>query len=260
MIIEDNVQDSVVENVTDETTIEQPEQDTQVEDTSSQSVNTQTTEETVDDTVEIGGERYTLDEIKEFRQGYLRQSDYTKKTQELAKQRGELDDAVKLYEYLRENPYLLNNLQGEHVDSEIRNTAMHLTPEMQRLQELEMRFVESELDREISALKEQYPDFDEIRVLKEADQRGITDLEFVYKALREDDKMDVNKIKQEAVNEAKKQIMAELQQNNNVTKTLISNETAKKEPTSVTLTPAQKRVAQGMGISEEEYTKWLTKR
>lgn len=254
----ENVQDSVIE----EEVTEQPEhvEDTQIEDTSPESVNASATEEIVDDTIEIGGEKYTLDEIKEFRQGYLRQSDYTRKTQELAKQRREVEDAIKLYEYLRENPYLLNNLQNDYVDSDIRNTAMNLTPEMQRLQELELRFVESELDREISALKEKYPDFDEVKVLREADQRGLTDLEFVYKALREDDKVDVEKIKQEAVAEAKKQIMAELQQNKEATKTLIANENAKPEPTLVTLTPAQQRVARGMGISEEEYAKWLTKR
>jgi hypothetical protein len=72
--------------------------------------------------------------------------------------------------------------------------------------------------------------------------------------------MDVEKIKQDAVAEAKKQIMAELQQNKEVTKTLIANESVKQEPTPITLTPAQQRVARGMGISEEEYAKWLTKR
>ena len=254
----ENVQDSVIE----EEVTEQPEQtdNTQVEDVSSESVNTSVAEETVDDTVEIGGEKYTLDEIREFKQGYLRQSDYTKKTQELANQRREVEDAVKLYEYLRDNPHLLNNLQNDYVDEDIRSTAMNLTPEMQRLQELEMKFVESELDREISELKEKYSDFDEVKILKEADKRGLTDLEFVYKALREDDKMDVEKIKQDAVAEAKKQIMAELQQNKEVTKTLIANESVKQEPTPITLTPAQKRVANGMGISEEEYAKWLNKR
>ena len=39
------------------------------------------------DTVHIEGfGDYTLDELKEFKNGYLRQSDYTRKTQELARQ------------------------------------------------------------------------------------------------------------------------------------------------------------------------------
>ena len=40
---------------------------------------------------------YTVDELKEFKNGYLRQSDYTKKTQELARQREEANDALEVY-------------------------------------------------------------------------------------------------------------------------------------------------------------------
>jgi len=38
------------------------------------------------------GKGYTAEEIKEWRDGHLRQSDYTRKTQELAEQRRELDE------------------------------------------------------------------------------------------------------------------------------------------------------------------------
>jgi hypothetical protein len=38
-------------------------------------------------TVEVDGETYTLDDIREMQRGNLRQSDYTRKTQELARQR-----------------------------------------------------------------------------------------------------------------------------------------------------------------------------
>ena len=235
-------------------------QETEVTETqeNSEDVNTQPTE-TITNEIEIGGEKYTLDEIKEFRQGYLRQSDYTRKTQELARQRKEMQDAVELYNYLRENPYLLQNLQSETIDSDIRNVAQQLTPEMQKIQELEMRLAQQDLDNEINTLKSKYTDFDEVRVLQEAERRGITDLEFVYKALREDDKVDVDKIKEEAVKEAKEQILAELQQNKDTTKTLIDNKDTQSTAHIIQLTPAQKRVAKNMGISEDEYAKWMQK-
>ena len=51
-----------------------------------------------DNSVEIEGiGKISVDEIKEWKQGYLRQSDYTRKTQSLASQRQEYEDAVNLY-------------------------------------------------------------------------------------------------------------------------------------------------------------------
>lgn len=215
--------------------------------------------ETISNEIEIGGEKYTLDEIQEFKQGYLRQSDYTRKTQELAKQRNEIADAVELYDYLRDNPHLLYNLQENSVDQNVQNVAQRLTPEMQKIQELELKMAQQELEHEINTLKTKYSDFDEVKVLQEAEKRGVTDLDFVYKALREDDDMDVEKIKQEAVAEAKKQILAELQKNKDETKTLIDKKDTKPDLQVTQLTPTQKRVASNMGLSEEDYVKWMPK-
>jgi len=223
-----------------------------------QGVNASTSEPIVNE-IEIGGEKYTLDEIQEFKRGYLRQSDYTRKTQELARQREEMADAIELYNYLRDNPHLLYNLQENIVDPNIADITEQLTPAMQKIQELEMKIAQQELEYEINMLKTKYDDFDEVKVLQEAEKRGITDLEFVYKALREDDKVDVEKIKQEAVAEAKKQILAELQQNKEQTKTLIDKKDAESAPTTIQLTPDQKRVAFNMGLTEEEYAKWMSK-
>lgn len=219
------------------------------------------TESTNDiDTIKVGGEEYTLDEIREFKQGYLRQSDYTKKTQEIARQREEYKEAIELYEYLKSNPYALEALKSdEYIDPNIQEKASQLTPEMQKIRELEMHIAQKDLDNEISNLKEKYSDFDEVKVLQEAEKRGITDLEFVYKALRDDDKVDTEKIKREAVEEAKREIMSEIAKNKDITKTLIGNESEKAQAKDITLTPAQRRVANGMGLSEAEYAEWLNK-
>lgn len=227
------------------------------ETTESQEVNASPTEENY---IEIDGEKYTLDDIKEFKQGYLRQSDYTRKTQELARQRKENEYALELFNYLKANPYLVEVLKQQDMGSPMFNVAQQLTPEMQKIQELEMHIAQRDLDYEITQLKQKYPDFDEVKVLQEAEKRGITDLEFVYKALREVKQIDVERIKKEAIEESKKQILAEIEKNKDVTKTVINQGDKPTQAQAITLTPAQKRVAQGMGLTEEEYAEWLMKR
>jgi hypothetical protein len=227
------------------------------ETTESQEVNASPTEENY---IEIDGEKYTLDDIKEFKQGYLRQSDYTRKTQELARQRKENEYALELFNYLKANPYLIEVLKQQDMGSPMFNVAQQLTPEMQKIQELEMHIAQRDLDYEITQLKQKYPDFDEVKVLQEAEKRGITDLEFVYKALREVEQVDVERIKKEAIEESKKQILAEIEKNKDVTKTVINQGDKPTQAQAITLTPAQKRVAQGMGLTEEEYAEWLMKR
>ena len=72
---------------------------------------TQTPEETKTPTgIELDGETYTPEQLKEWRQGYLRQSDYTRKTQEIANMRKEHQDALELYEYMQSNPELVQQL------------------------------------------------------------------------------------------------------------------------------------------------------
>lgn len=64
-----------------------------------------------DPLVEIGGEKFRLSELQEWRKGYLRQSDYTRKTQRLAERERELQQAfqqvqpmLQLQQLLQSNP------------------------------------------------------------------------------------------------------------------------------------------------------------
>jgi hypothetical protein len=59
-------------------------------------------------TVEIDGEKYTLDEVKEWKKGNMREADYRKKTQELAEAKREIARA-------KENPSV-----NEVVDPEVK--------------------------------------------------------------------------------------------------------------------------------------------
>ena len=206
------------------------------------------------------------EEIKEWRQGNLRQSDYTRKTQALAKEREDAKDAMELYNYLKANPEIAKRLkQGDEdddevLDKEIESKVSRLSPEMQRLEQLERKIAQDELTKELKELKDKYPDFDDIKVLTEAQRRGIDDLEFIYLGTRGERKtmdIDVEKIKADAVAEAKKQIMEELKNNSSATETVIDNGKVQVTKTPKTLTANQKRVAEGMGVSEEDYLKYL---
>ena len=73
---------------------------TETADPTNEGIVTETqTQESGNDTGEIeipGIGKVSTDEVKEWKQGYLRQSDYTRKTQELAHQREQLQNAEQL--------------------------------------------------------------------------------------------------------------------------------------------------------------------
>jgi hypothetical protein len=148
-------------------------------------------------TYEIDGEKITIDQIKEWKQNGLRQSDYTKKTQELAQQRKEL----------------------EALGTEI--PEREGSSELERLERIERELVTRQLDLEITEFKVKYPDFDEVAVLNEAEKRGIYDLEFVYKALRNDnsssEQINIEELKTQAIEEYKAKIAVEKQKNKEAT-------------------------------------------
>lgn len=179
------------------------------------------------DKFNIDGEDFTIEQIKEWKQNGLRQSDYTKKTQELAEQRKQLE-ALKV---------------------EIPN--QDTSSELQRLEKIERDLASAQLDLEITQFKAKYPDFDEIKVLTEAEKRGVYDLEFVYKALRDTDnsssQINIEELKTQAIEEYKKQQVAvEKQKNNEATSGSI-----------VSSTPGQAVIDYGdeLNSSEKEYCK-----
>lgn len=59
---------------------------------------------------DLGGEKAKRSQILEWKKSNLLQSDYTKKTQELAQQRKELDELVRFADYLKANPAKLQKV------------------------------------------------------------------------------------------------------------------------------------------------------
>ena len=197
--------------------------------------------------------KLTADEIKELKQGSLRQSDYTKKTQDLARQREELKNADELFQYLRANPQLVEAMKTAegNPNATLLNTA---TPDSELLQKLAYNQKSMEVDMQLNTLKSKYGDVDEIALFKKAAELGTDDLEFVYKGLRHDsDGVD----KAAIIEQVKAEIKAELEKNKSAVSTIVGTTQTKQVQTATPLDADQKRIAQAMNMTEDEYRKWL---
>ena len=206
------------------------------------------------DTVHIEGfGDYTLDELKEFKNGYLRQSDYTRKTQELARQREEANEALEVYEYLRNNPHLVNALM-QMDNGQVNPVVQKATPENAMMQQILHTQKAMEIEMKLNDLKSRYGnDVDEVALFQKATELKTDDLEFVYKALQYD-----NLVAQQsnAVQAAATQMQAEIDANKSAVSTIVgTNQGAITRPQK-SLTDDEKRVAAQMGISEADYLKW----
>lgn len=204
----------------------QPVEGGQVEDVSSVSSGEPASEEPM---IEIDGQKYPLSEVKRWRDTRPNlQKYYYTKLNELAAKEKQLQEAVTLYEFLRQRPdvskRLLEFVQGGGDPSELERQPGETQDEyLARLERIEKqvtdmyrKFEEQErirlqreadetLVREIARLKEKYGNdkilpFNEEQVLLEAYNSGIYDLERVYKQLR-GEALDLEKLKQMAIQE-----------------------------------------------------------
>lgn len=203
--------------------------------------------------IEIDGQKYSLEELREFKQAGLRQSDYTKKTQQLSQRERELQEASEFYNYFRQNPQLLEQLAQSEVDPNVQQRARQMDPAMQRVEQLEMQMHEERLTNELQRLSSKYDDFNDVAVLEKATQMGVTDLEFVYRGMRENKEVDIESIRQEAIREAKEELAREIQENKGKTKTLVNTSDTVPTPQVIELSSKEKEIADGLGVSYEDY-------
>lgn len=152
--------------------------------------------------VKVDGEEIDVP-FSEALQGYQRQADYTRKTQELASQREQLQFAQTLQSALENDPQATLDVLSRHygvataqkmvADAQAQQPAAE--PEFddplerrvwemdQRFQQYEQERATDQLQREISRLQSAYDDFVPQEVVREALRRGTTDLEGTYKQL-----------------------------------------------------------------------------
>lgn len=144
------------------------------------------------------GNTYTLKDgtvvpLDELEGGYLRQSDYTKKTQELASQRAEAEQALRLMAALQENPTetleaLQRQLGTADNEGDLDPYEQQLREHDQRFAQLEQERFDQELNSTLTNLEGQYADrgFDRDEVLQYAVDNEIPNLRAAFLALEED--------------------------------------------------------------------------
>lgn len=211
-------------------------------------------------TYEVDGKELTVDELMK---GYLRQSDYTKKTTDVSKMRKEHAKAIELFELVQSSPALQEKLKEAGGDKAVIDAA---NQEQKRIRDLESQIASMELDKQLTNLKAKYPDFNETKVIAEAAKRKTTDLEFVYKATRTEKDGDTMTAKERETLKAeiRKELEAELKPvDADVPPTIINGRASAKDikqPDGPTMSRKEQAIARGMGLSDADYIKYRDKK
>lgn len=191
--------------------------------------------------------------LEELRNGYLRQSDYTRKTQEVSRKAKEVEEAVTVYEQLKSNPQLTQQVfQNTQVPA-------NLDPTQAKVIELENKLYDMMLEREIETLQGKYADFEIREVLKVAQEKGITNLEDAYVLAKSHKSVEV---KTQDLEDIKKQIrqelLKELELERNATQSIIASNdgVAVITDNSPKLSEGERKVAKMMKMTDAEYAKW----
>ena len=190
--------------------------------------------------------------VEELKNGYLRQSDYTRKTQEVSRKTKEVEEAVVLFEHLKQNPQLAQQLL------QTKELPANLDPTQTKVSELEEKLYDMMLEKEIDTLSSKYSDFEVKDVLEIAQKKGITNLEDAYllsKSYKSTHQTtDIEKFKEQM----KKEVMAELEQERKSTQSIISSrgDSPIVQTNAPKLSDAEHKVAKMMKLSDDDYIKW----
>jgi len=144
--------------------------------------------------------------LSEALNGYQRQADYTRKTQELAEQRRQVQFAAALQEALQNDPnstlQLLQEHYGVNMQQSSEDEELYVDPVEKQYRQLESRIqafeqekAMRELENKIESLSQRYgEDFDASEVVAKALATGNADLEAVYKQIAFDRLYDKSKV------------------------------------------------------------------
>ena len=145
--------------------------------------------------------------------GYQRQSDYTRKTQELSQQKENFQFATAIQTALESNPAETLSLLSQHYglnSPEVQAAEEFLTPEESKMRDLDKRISSFEdyqnqqrIEQEIKVLQSKYEDFDIKEVVSTALRMNTTDLEGTYKQLAFDKILSKSKLDKAVVQKQK---------------------------------------------------------
>lgn len=202
--------------------------------------------------LEIDGQKVEV-QLDELKNGYLRQSDYTRKTQEVSKKSKELEDAVVLYEYLKSNPQIAKKIV-EGSDGATQTSSVD--PVNAKIKALEETITNMVVENEVVRLSGKFKDFDVEQVMKVAQDKQLSNLEDAYHLWKQGKGTvgapDIESLKAQI----KADLLKEMEAERN-TDTIINTKGVPATNTTVReLSTAEKKVAKNMGLTEAEYSKW----
>lgn len=210
---------------------------------------------TIPETIEIEGVAYTVDELKN---GYMRQSDYTKKTQEAKREMRAAKQAIEFMEKIKSNPELATELSTK-VD------IPDLDPRQAQYSDLEEKYYDLLIQTEMQKLHAEHGDFDEREILQIAQTEGVQSLDAAFHiaqgrkskdAPNQKQELDVETLKEQL----RKELLAELETKNAAnadTSTIIQSAgSAPVGDTSPKLSRAELKVASNMGMTPKDYAEW----
>lgn len=157
--------------------------------------------------VKIGDREISVDKITEWEKGYLRQSDYTKKTQELSSLRENVQNLIDVQEHLKKYPAKWDRIktildEQEAIKQEQNANNSQIPAEFsEKFKEID----DIKLDMQIGKVKSKYPDFNETRVIKYAAINDLDNLEEAYLKLKKEDEQIYQDTRKKVLEELKKQ-------------------------------------------------------
>lgn len=209
------------------------------------------TKETVPTEYEIDGEKYSIDDIRSWKQGNLRQSDYTRKTQELAQQRKDNAEAIELYEYLVKNPELLNKLNefDQERMGKATEVANNNNPALKEIQKLRQEMMMKDIDRDLAEITKADKSINDVKLLEIANKYNcsVKDAYNIYRG------QNIDKIIADEKAKMKEEIIAELKANSDSTSTLITSGDKANDNGDFGLTEIELAFAEKLGMTPKEY-------
>lgn len=193
--------------------------------------------------------------VDELRKGYLRNKDYTQKTQEVSKQRKEVQEAVDFVRQIKENPQLLQQKPSNE-------NPQQKDPLIQKILELESTIYDMKIEKEIEGLQSKYEDVDIVEVLEVAQAKKIMNLEDAYLLSKSNKKPTSSANIDELKEQIRKELMKEIQAESEGTRTIITpgSDGTVYEDNAPKLSEGEKKVAKNMFKNAKdpyaEYARW----
>lgn len=206
------------------------------------------------DEIELDGEKFTYDQIREMQRGNLRQSDYTKKTQELANERKQNGEALEFYNYFKKNPELLSKLADAEKELGLKGTdySNKLDPVQQEIKDLKNQMAIRDINSQLDAILSKDKTVKDVDLLNIANQYNVP-VNTAYEIYRG---QNFDKLTKNLKQEAKKEVSEQLKSNADITNSAIAKGDGKNIKGTFGLTETEIAFAKRVNMSNEEYAKY----